>query len=120
MDQSAIDIKLKMSKTITDIGLDYGYTASNYSSAFKLYHRISPSDFREGNSKECVSNPFNPEKTHLFESFEMYNCKIKIEQLANTRVVYERVIGKYDQLKEKWFRFIDTYKDYIHDDRTIL
>ena len=32
VDQSAIDIKLNPEKAITDIGLDYGYSASNYSS----------------------------------------------------------------------------------------
>ncbi len=63
MDQSAIDIKLKMSESITKIGLDYGYTASNYSSAFKLHHQLSPSEFREISKKDCVSNPFKPEKT---------------------------------------------------------
>lgn len=37
MDQSAIDMKLKADRSITDIGLDYGYTTSNYSSAFKKH-----------------------------------------------------------------------------------
>ena len=34
MDQSAIDLKLKHNKSITEIGSDYGYSPSNYSSAF--------------------------------------------------------------------------------------
>ncbi len=120
MDQSAIDIKLKTGKTITDIGLNYGYTASNYSSAFKMHHGVSPSGFRVDTVKDCVSNPFNPEKTDFFESFELYDKKIKIEPLANMRVLYERTIGKYDELKEKWFVFFDTYKDYIHDDTKLI
>lgn len=35
MEQSAIVLKVEKEKTIIDIGLDYGYSASNYSSAFK-------------------------------------------------------------------------------------
>ncbi len=38
MDQSAVDINLEKQKAITDIGLDYGYSLSNYSSAFKKHY----------------------------------------------------------------------------------
>ena len=38
IDQSAIDMKLNPAKAITDIGLDYGYSASNYSSVFRQHH----------------------------------------------------------------------------------
>lgn len=46
MDQSAIDIKLEKKRPITEIGLDYGYSSSNYSSAFRKHHNISPVEFR--------------------------------------------------------------------------
>lgn len=120
MDQSAIDIKLKMNKTITDIGLNYGYTASNYSSAFKLHHSISPSKFRETTNRASISNPFQPKVINYFETYEAYNSKIKIELIENTRVIYERVLGNYDDLKEKWFQFFDTYNKYIHDDTIMM
>lgn len=120
MDQSAIDIKLKKSKTISDIGLEYGYTSSNYSSAFKLHHSMSPSKFRETTNTTNVFNPFRPDILNCFEDYEVYNSKIKIELLENTRVIYERVFGNYDELKEKWFRFFDTYKDYINDDTIMI
>ena len=38
VDQSAVDMKLNPEKSITDIGLDYGYSSSNYSSVFKKHH----------------------------------------------------------------------------------
>ena len=47
MDQSAVDIKLEKQKAITDIGLDYGYSPSNYSTAFKKHHNITPVEFRK-------------------------------------------------------------------------
>lgn len=120
MDQSAIDLKLKRDKTITNIGLDYGYSASNYSTSFKLHHCKSPLKFREAANAASISNPFQPEIINHFESYEVYNSKIKIEQLGNIRVIYERVIGKYDELKEKWYQFFDTYKDYIHENTTFI
>lgn len=41
VDQSAVDLKLNPTKAITDIGLDYGYSASNYSTVFKERHHTS-------------------------------------------------------------------------------
>lgn len=120
MDQSAIDIKLKKSRLISDIGLEYGYTSSNYSSAFKLHHSISPSKFREATNTIKIPNPFQPDLLNCFEDYAVYNSKIKIERLESTRVIYERVIGNYDALKEKWFWFFDTYKDYINEDTIVM
>lgn len=47
VEQSAIDLKLQKDKRITDIGLDYGYSASNYSSLFKEHYQLSPNDYRK-------------------------------------------------------------------------
>lgn len=47
VDQSAVDMKLNPAKAITDIGLDYGYSSSNYSSVFKKRHDISPTAFKQ-------------------------------------------------------------------------
>lgn len=44
VDQSAVDMKLNPEKSITDIGLDYGYSSSNYSSVFKKHHDASTSE----------------------------------------------------------------------------
>ncbi len=38
MDQSAVSLKVEKDKSITEIGFDYGYSPSNYSTAFKLHH----------------------------------------------------------------------------------
>lgn len=47
VDQSAVDMKLNPTKAITDIGLDYGYSSSNYSSVFRKRHNTSPAMFRQ-------------------------------------------------------------------------
>ncbi len=120
MDQSAIDMKLKNSKSVTDIGLDYGYSSSNYSSAFKKHHSVSPVEFRKSANAERVSNPFNPEKIHIFKTYDDYAAGIKIEELADVRVIYERTIGDYWELKEKWIRFMETYKDCFNADTLLI
>ena len=49
MEQSAIKLKLESTRDITEIGADYGYSASNFCSAFRLHHKMTPSAFR----REC-------------------------------------------------------------------
>lgn len=120
MDQSAIDIKLKQRKAITDIGLDYGYSSSNYSAAFKQRHNLSPTEFRKFAGATSTVNPFHPEIVDCFETFGYYDARMKIETLQDVRVVYERSFGNYGDLKEKWFQFLDAYKDYIRDDTLMM
>lgn len=51
MDQSAVSLKVEKDKTITDIGINYGYSSSNYSSAFSKQYSICPKR-SHGNRKE--------------------------------------------------------------------
>jgi len=64
MEQSAVRLKLEKDKSITDIGFDYGYSPSNYCSAFKKHHNISPAEFRKDMNTTCVPHPF-----YLFLNF---------------------------------------------------
>ncbi len=120
MDQSAIDIKLEKNKPITDIGLDYGYSASNYSAAFKKHRKMSPVEFRKSTNVTGMPNPFYPEGISDFGTFDEYNCKIKIQELPDFWVIYERMIGNYVDLKEQWFDFLDKYKDYIQTNTLLI
>ncbi|HKM34494.1 MAG TPA: AraC family transcriptional regulator [Lachnospiraceae bacterium] len=120
MDQSAVDIKLRKDKSITDIGLNYGYSSSNYSSAFKNHHRISPSEFRLSICKMEAHNPFYNEGKFGFASFEEYASKIKFKTLENKVVLYERVVGNYNDLKEKWPAFIKKNKDFVKADTLFI
>lgn len=117
MDQSAIDIKLKQHKAITDIGLDYGYSSSNYSTAFRQHHNLSPTEFRKCTVATSIVNPFCPEIVERFETFDYYDARMKIVLLNDVQVIYERFLGNYGELKDKWFQFLETYKDYIRDDK---
>lgn len=120
MDQSAVDIKLVKGRPITDIGLDYGYSSSNYSSAFKKHHNVSPAEFRKSANGTDVPNPFYSEGLSGFDTFEGYAEKIKIEELMDVWVIYERVIGNYAALKEKWPRFLEKYRDYRKADTLFM
>lgn len=86
MNQNALKLKIEKSKSIIDIGLDYGYSSSNYSSVFKKQHSISLVEFRKSLETSSLQQPFYPDKCAQFQSFEEYDNKINIKEL-NYKVV---------------------------------
>lgn len=120
MEQSAFKLKVEKDKSITDIGYDYGYSPSNYSSAFKKHNNISPAEFRKGKYEECVVNPFYKYKLASFQSFEEYDKQIRIQEFDDFMVVHERHIGSYLELRKNWHDFIEKYKAYLKEDTLLI
>lgn len=120
LEESAIRIKLEKNKLITDIGIDYGYSSSNYSSAFKKHHNISPAEFRQGTNSNYVPHPFYQDKLAKFQSFQDYDKKIEIKDLEDFFVIHERHIGNYIELGKNWFEFLEKYKSYIKKDTLLI
>ena len=119
VDQSAVDIKLNPAKTITDIGLDYGYSSSNYSSVFKKHRNISPTMFKQSIPANSMTVPFTPERVVNFKTADEYSARIDIQELNNFFVIYERFIGSYEDIEENWYQFLDKYKDFLNE-KTLL
>ena len=120
MEQSAFRLKLERNRSITDIGLDYGYTASNYSTAFKQYHHISPAKFRKSIYDQSIKHPFFKQVENVIESFEECNKKVTIEELDDQYVIYERRIGNYNDLARDWQVFNEKYKEYITEETVFM
>ena len=120
MEQSAIALKTEKEKTITDIGLDYGYSASNYSSAFNKHMHKAPSIFRESATTKSMKNPFIPQRVEYFLTFEAYDAQVRIEVLEEKEVLYERLKGDYSELKNAWAQFIQDYKEYMSEDTLLI
>lgn len=114
VDQSAVDIKLNPAKTITDIGLDYGYSSSNYSSVFKKHRNISPTMFKQSIPANSMTVPFTPERVVNFKTADEYSARIDIQELNNFFVIYERFIGSYEDIEENWYQFLDRYNIYLN------
>lgn len=119
MDQSAFRLKVEREKTITDIGFEYGYSPSNYSSVFKEHHKASPAKFRKNIARHSMSHPFYPDTANEILSFEECNNKITIEHVDDQFVIYERRIGNYQDIGKNWADFLEKYKKYLTD-RTLL
>lgn len=120
MDQSAVDLKTNKDRSITDIGLDYGYTPSNFSSAFKKSKASSPAQFRKAANTGRIENPFCPERIAVFDPYDAYHKKIEVKEIADIAVLYERMIGNYFDIKEKWIKMMADYKNYLRDDAWMI
>ncbi len=120
MEQSGFRLKVEKSRSITDVGLDYGYSASNYSSAFKQHHGISPMEFRRNIFEKSLENPIFHDAVVKLECFEEINSKISIEVLDNCYVIFERHKGNYSDLSEHWGAFQERYKDYITENTLLI
>ncbi|GAA0084737.1 GyrI-like domain-containing protein [Clostridium sp. CTA-7] len=120
MDQSAVSLKVEKDKTITDIGVNYGYSSSNYSSAFSKQYSICPVEFRKAMNSTGVANPFCPSEYNTFKSFEYYDENIIIQNLTDFKVIYERYIGNYSDIGVNWDSFMKRYKAYIKSDTLLI
>ena len=120
MEQSAVNLKLEKDRSITDIGLEYGYSSSNFSSAFRNHLNISPAGYRKSIDRASVLHPFCPGEYARFETFEEYDRKVQIQQLDDFIIICERYIGNYNELGENWSVFTEKYKDYLKADTLLI
>ena len=120
LEQSAFRLKVEQMRPITEIGADYGYSASNYSAAFKLHYHMAPIDFRRRSRKHSMEHPFFHQEKWQVESFEECNGKIAIEEIPDYFVIYERYFGSYESLSRDWDAFIEKYQEYITKDTKLL
>lgn len=120
LEQSAFRLKIEQDRSITDIGCEYGYSASNYSSAFKQHYDIPPVDFRRGILEKSTVNPiFHNTDIHP-ETYEQVQSKITIETLPDYHVVYARHKGSYKDLPTHWAQFLKDYEAYRTDDALLI
>lgn len=120
LEQSAFCLKTQRQRSITQISADYGYSASNYSSAFKLHYQMTPIDFRRNSYRKSMRHPFFHHEKWEIESFEECNRNITLEQVPDYYVIYERRFGSYERLSGDWDGFQRKYQDYVTEQTTFL
>lgn len=117
LERSAVKLGTNRNRSITDIGLDYGYSSSNYSSAFRKQHNLSPAEFRKLKS-QClfdIKHPFADLEIE-YEDFNFYNSKITIKDIDDLKVVFKRYIGSYRDMDKHWQDFISNYSSFADHD----
>jgi len=103
MERSAFDLSIKPDSSITQIAAQYGYSASNFSTAFRKHYDESPHSFKH--TRE--------DKTGVeLESYEYFDQRVRDVFLDPFTVLYERYIGSYYDLEHQWDDFIKRHIKY--------
>lgn len=122
LERSAWRLKVEKEKSITEIGEEYGYSSSNFATAFKKHLDLSPAAFRKSSEQIVEESSFSHGIT--LDQLDEAEKLITIENLQGFMVVYERKRGNYHNLSDEWGEFIDKYeylatKDTLYIDCTI-
>lgn len=107
IERSAWRLKVEKERSITEIGIDYGYSASNFATAFKKHLNISPTDFRKTSEQLVEQSSFSHGIS--LDDIEDSGKLITVEHLEPMLVIYERKKGNYHNLPEEWCAFIEKY-----------
>ena len=108
LERSAWRLKVEKEKSITEIGGAYGYSSSNFATAFKKHLDVSPADFRRISEQMVEESSFSHGLT--LDDFEDAQKRITVEYIEGFLVVYERKKGNYHNLPEEWCKFIQKYE----------
>lgn len=120
LEQSAFRLKTERERSITAISADYGYSSSNYSTAFKLHYHTTPVIFRKNSLKKAMSHPFFHQESWQTETFEECNRKMVSKEIPDYHVIYERRFGSYEELSRRWGSFLEKYGEYLTEDTKFL
>lgn len=107
IERSAWRLKVEKKKSITEIGSDYGYSPSNFSTEFKKSLHISPTAFRRESEERAEKSSFSYGLT--LDDMERMENSITIENLMDMFVLYERKRGNYHDMPSVWCAFIEKY-----------
>jgi len=121
IEKSAFCIRYEFDKTITEIGAQYGYSSSNYSTAFKKHYGQSPASFKKNITNSKVLNPSGIYYADLTDkTFNDYDKNMKLIELEDFEVIYQRFIGNYHNHSDYWEEFKRRYGNYIEEDSWCL
>ena len=116
LERSAWRLKVEKEKSITEIGGEYGYSPSNFATAFRKHLDISPADFRKASERLVEESSFSHGIT--LDELEDNARLITIENLDSFTVIYERKKGNYHNLSKEWCTFIEKY-EYLSSEDTL-
>ena len=120
VEQSAWRLKVEKGRSITEIGNEFGYSASNYATLFKEHFEKTPAQFRKDIEGISINHAFVHGRKNQLETYEECCKKITIENLPDYFVLYERHKGNYHNLEKDWCSFIKNNKEFLTDATVLI
>ncbi len=114
LERSAWRLKVEKGRSITEIGIDYSYSSSNFATAFKKHLNMSPIDYRRKSEQIVQQSSFSHGIS--LDELERTENLLTIEWLNSFLVVYERKKGNYHNMSEEWCAFIKKYEKLASSD----
>ena len=114
LERSAWRLKVEKEKSITEIGVNYGYSSSNFATAFKKHLNMSPIDYRKKSEQIVQQSSFSHGIS--LDELERTENLITIEWLDDFLVVHERKKGNYHDMSQEWCAFIKKYEKLASSD----
>lgn len=114
LERSAWRLKVEKEKSITEIGVNYGYSSSNFATAFKKHLNMSPIDYRKKSEQIVQQSSFSHGIS--LDDLERTENLITIEWLNDFLVLYERKKGNYHDMSQEWCAFIKKYEKLASSD----
>ena len=114
LERSAWRLKVEKEKSITEIGVNYGYSSSNFATAFKKHLNMSPIDYRKKSEQIVQQSSFSHGIS--LDELERTEDLITMEWLNDFLVVYERKKGNYHDMSQEWCAFIKKYEKLASSD----
>lgn len=107
IENSALNMIVDSDKSITEISANYGYSSSNYSVAFGEHYDKSPSKYKKYFTESKIK-----ERKGMFADlskidFDFFNDRMEPRLLNDIEVIYERFIGDYRKLQDRWKLFFE-------------
>lgn len=114
LERSAWRLKVEKEKSITEIGENYGYSSSNFATAFKKHLNMSPIDYRRKSEQIVQQSSFSHGIS--LDELERTENLLTVEWLDSFLVVYERKKGNYHDMSKEWCAFIKKYEKLASSD----
>ena len=119
LERSAWRLKVEKEKSITEIGGEYGYSSSNFSTAFKKQLNVSPADFRKVSEQMVEESSFSNGITlNDFESYEqqILNLKNNLDALDPKSIMKRG----YSAVTDDKGNFVNSVNSLKPDDKVII
>lgn len=121
LERTAFKMTREDDKPITEICNIYGYSSSNYSTAFKKHFGTSPIKLKNRIKEQRLIDNQKGFKADLNDkSYDYYNDRIEYIVMPDIETIYQRFIGDYHNLGEYWTQFMEKHCKYYEEDSMLL
>lgn len=117
IEKSASKMAREKETSITEIACEFGYSSSNYSTAFKKRYKKSPAQMkRDFCGKRLIESDRGYFADLRQKDFQYYDKRMKIEEIKEFEVIYKRFITDYHNLSGCWNEFCGEFSKYSKED----